>query len=204
MEAVEGPVKPATAKGTADSSEPRRLRRPDRREQILDAATRAFAGSGFAGTSLDDVAAEAGVSRVILYRHFDSKADLYRKILERVCTRLLAACGDRDFTDATLPALVEVAQADADGFRLLFHHATRELEFRDEMSQFSAAMTDTAHAELAGRNLDPAWAQWAAQLSAVVAVQAIIAWLDAGQPEPEKAIHNIRRVLDSILETAGR
>jgi len=52
-----------------------RMPRAQRREQILAAATHAFARAGFADTSLDDVAAEAGVTRVILYRHFDSKAE---------------------------------------------------------------------------------------------------------------------------------
>ena len=56
--------------------------RAQRREQILAAATRAFARGGFANTGLDAVAAEAGVTPVILYRHFASKADLYREVLE--------------------------------------------------------------------------------------------------------------------------
>jgi AcrR family transcriptional regulator len=179
----------------------RRLRRADRREQILDAATRAFARAGYGATSLDDVAAEAGVSRVILYRHFDSKADLYRRILDGVCERLAEACGTSGFTDDTLPNLVEVAQQDPDGFRLLFQHAAREAEFRDDMRQFRAAMTDTARAELAQRVPDAAWAQWAAQLSATVAVEAIIAWLDAGQPDPDHAVARIRHVLDAIVDT---
>lgn len=181
-----------------ESKSGRRLRREDRRAQILDAATQAFAGAGFNGTSLDDVATQAGVSRVILYRHFDSKADLYRQILDRVCARLAAACGRGDFTDETLPALVDVAAQDPGGFRLLFQHAAREPEFRDEMTQFRATMTDTALAELAGQISDPAWGLWAAQLSAIVAVEAIIAWLDAGQPDPDQIVARIRRVLDGI------
>ncbi len=52
-----------------DRPEPgRRLPRAQRREQILTAATEAFARSGFAATSLEDIAAEAGITRVILYR----------------------------------------------------------------------------------------------------------------------------------------
>src|SRR6266508_4263222 len=79
----------------------RRLRRAERREQILAAATRAFARAGFAATSLDDIAAQAGVSRAILYRHFDSKTDLYRAVLDRACTRLADAVGTSDFTAAS-------------------------------------------------------------------------------------------------------
>src|SRR5215211_6413850 len=74
----------------------RRLPRAERREQLLAAATQAFARTGFAATSLDDIAAAAGISRVLLYRHFESKADLYRAVLDRAVARLTAAVGTRD------------------------------------------------------------------------------------------------------------
>src|SRR5688572_8182923 len=69
----------------------RRMRRAERREQILDAATRAFARAGYTATGLDDIAIEAELTRAMLYRHFDSKADLYRAVLDRACTRLAEA-----------------------------------------------------------------------------------------------------------------
>jgi AcrR family transcriptional regulator len=180
------------------TASPARLRRDDRRNQILDAATTAFARTGFTATGLDDIATEAKVSRPILYRHFDSKAALYRQALDRVCTRLAEACGTGDFDDDTLPALVEVATHDPDGFRLLFRHAAREAEFRDDMDRFRTAMTDSALAQLSGRGLSTAWRRWAAQLSAIVAVEAIIAWLDTGQPDPDEIVAHIRRILDAI------
>ena len=52
---------------------PKLLRRPERRQALISAAARAFARDGFAAASLDDVAAEAGVTRVLIYRHFDSR-----------------------------------------------------------------------------------------------------------------------------------
>src|SRR6266511_3507336 len=148
----------------------RRLRRAERREQILAAATRAFARAGFAATSLDDIAAQAGVSRAILYRHFDSKTDLYRAVLDRACTRLASTVGTSDFTAASIDALVGAAAEDPDGFRLLFHHAAREPEFRAEMDRFHTAMVTIAQRELAARIPDPTWATWAARLTPVVAV----------------------------------
>ena len=57
------PAGQAGRRGTeaeAEAGPVRRLRRAERREQILDAAARAFARSGFVTTSLDEVAAEAG------------------------------------------------------------------------------------------------------------------------------------------------
>jgi AcrR family transcriptional regulator len=117
----------------------RRLARAERRQQILDAATRAFARTGFAATSLDDIGAEAGVSHVILYRHFDSKADLYRAVLDRACTRIADTVGTDDYDEESIPRLMRAASTDPDGFRLLFRHAAREPEFRDVVDTIRSA-----------------------------------------------------------------
>lgn len=177
-----------------------RLRRTARREQILAAATRAFARSGFAATSLDDVAAEAGVSRVILYRHFASKAELYRAVLDHACARLIAAVGAGDHTMESVDALIAVAVADPAGFRLLFRHAAREPEFRQQMDAFQASMVAAAYRQLAAVIPDTSWAQWAAHLAPVVAVEAIIAWLDSGQPDREQIANRIGGVLAAIVQ----
>jgi AcrR family transcriptional regulator len=180
----------------------RRLRRAERREQLLAAATHAFARAGFVATSLDDIAEQAGISRVLLYRHFDSKTDLYRAVLDRAVRRLTAAVGVRDFTWASIDALLGAAATDPDGFRLLFHHAAREPEFRQQMDRFHRGMVATARRELARVISDRAWAQWAAQLAPVVAIEAVMAWLDAGQPDPDQAADRIRQTLTGVISAA--
>ena len=180
----------------------RLLRRPERREQILAAATRAFARAGFAATSLDDVAAEAGISRDNLYRHFESKADLYRAVLRRAEDRLGAATGAPAFTDSSLDALLAVAAAEPSGFRLLFHHAAREPEFRPEIDELRACMFDITHSHLANAIPDPAWARWASALVPMVAIEGVIAWLDAGQPDQATAAGRIGLALGAIVEAA--
>jgi len=180
----------------------RRLRRAERREQILTAATKAFARAGFAATSLDDIAAAAGISRAILYRHFDSKTDLYRAVLDRACARLAEATGTGNYTAASIDALVGAAAADPAGFRLLFRHAAREPEFRTEMDRFREGMVAVARRELAQMIPDTSWAAWAAHLAPTVAVDAVIAWLDAGQPDREQAAQRIGQALDGIIKAA--
>jgi AcrR family transcriptional regulator len=180
----------------------RRLRRPERREQLLAAATQAFARAGFAATSLDDIAQAAGISRVLLYRHFDSKTDLYRAVLDRAIRRLTAAVGTRNFTYASIDALLQAAAEDPDGFRLLFHHAAREPEFRPQMDRFQRGMVATARRELTRIIPDRAWVQWAAQLAPVVAIEAVMAWLDAGQPDPDQAADRIRQALAGVISAA--
>jgi AcrR family transcriptional regulator len=180
----------------------RRLRRAERREQLLAAATRAFARSGFAATSLDDIAEEAGISRVLLYRHFESKTDLYRAVLDHAVARLTAAVGTRDFTYASIDALLGAAATDPDGFRLLFHHAAREPEFRQRMDRFQRGMVATARRELARVIPDRVWVQWAAQLAPVVAIEAVMSWLDAGQPDPDQAADRVRQALAGVISAA--
>lgn len=176
-----------------------RMPRAQRRNQILDAATRAFARAGFAGTSLEAVAAEAGVTPVILYRHFASKADLYREVLNNGYIRLRAATGADDFDDGSIPALVHAAVADPDAFRLLFRYAFREPEFRDTIETLSESWTEIARRHLAGVP-DDRWRSWAARLLPTLIADAVIAWLDAGQPDPDQAAARIRNIVDAAIQ----
>lgn len=75
-----------------------RLSKERRREVILDAATELFAEHGFAGAGMGELARRAGVSPPVLYDHFASKQDLYRRLLERQRDELIA------FWAARLPA----------------------------------------------------------------------------------------------------
>ena len=178
------------------------LRRPERREQILRAATRSFAQAGFAATSLADVAAEAEVDRVILYRHFESKADLYRAVLRRARSRVGAASGAPNYTGTSLAGLLAGAAEEPDAFRLLFRHAAREPEFRPEMDAFRKDVSKAAHQALAGMIPDPDWDRWASILVPTVAVEAVMAWLDAGQPDQATAAYRVGQAVYGVIEAA--
>ncbi|GLZ28556.1 hypothetical protein Lesp02_07460 [Lentzea sp. NBRC 105346] len=176
--------------------------RAERREQIIDAATRAFARAGYSATGLDDVATEAGITRVLLYRHFESKNDLYRAVLAQAMARLDATIGE-DFDENSIPALVRGAAADPDGFRLLFRHAAREPEFRDVVDGLRAMSTEIARRELAAVIPPGPWYDWAARLLPSVTLEAVIAWLDAGQPDPEHAAERVGRLVGAVIEAAS-
>jgi AcrR family transcriptional regulator len=155
-----------------------------------------FARTGFAATGFDEVAATAGITRAIVYRHFASKTDLYRAVLRRARQHLEQAVGEPPYTEQIIDDLLAAAAADPDGFRVLFHQASREPQFRAEVDAFEAHMTAAAHHELAVP--DSAWARWAAQLAPIVTIAAITAWLDAGQPDPDLATTRICHVAKSI------
>lgn len=65
--------------------EPQRVRLPaaERRGTILEAGGRLFGAYGYEATTVEEVAAAAGVTKPIVYRHFGSKEGLYLAILER-------------------------------------------------------------------------------------------------------------------------
>ncbi len=81
-----------------------RLDGDDRRKAIVNAAVPLFARKGFAGTTTRELAAAAGVSEALLFRHFPSKQSLYREILALGCE------GDPALERlATLPVSAETA-----------------------------------------------------------------------------------------------
>ncbi len=65
-----------------------RMAAEDRRELVLQAATRAFAQGGYAGTSTDAVAREAGVSQPYVVRMFGTKLDLFLEVFTRSVGRI--------------------------------------------------------------------------------------------------------------------
>jgi len=184
----------------------RRLPRSQRREQILTAATQAFARTGFTATSLSDIAAEAGITRVILYRHFESKTDLYQAVLDRVGALLNTHVAGQvgEFTDASIDGLLAAAAADPAGFRLLFRHAAREPEFHAQAARFWTDIYDIAHLQIKAVVADPTWARWASQLAPTVAIEAVLAWLDAGLPDPTRAPDRIRAAIGGVIAAAAQ
>ena len=65
-------------------STPAHIRLPasERRQAIVEAATRVFVGSSYSGATTAEIARAAGVSEPILYRHFGSKRELYLACLQ--------------------------------------------------------------------------------------------------------------------------
>jgi AcrR family transcriptional regulator len=61
----------------------KRLPVAERRALIVEAAGRLFGERGYDDTRVDDIAAAAGVTKPIVYRHFDDKRALYLSLLER-------------------------------------------------------------------------------------------------------------------------
>jgi TetR/AcrR family transcriptional regulator, regulator of autoinduction and epiphytic fitness len=58
--------------------------RPPKRDEVLDAAVRAFLEGGYSGTTLEQIAREAQVSTATVFKHYRTKADIFGAIMSRV------------------------------------------------------------------------------------------------------------------------
>lgn len=147
---------------------------------------------------MDDVARSAGVTRLIVYRIFASKEELYRAVLEQVTTRLgeefdaiVGAAPDHP-TGPTgrghaAAALLRVAREDPDAFRLLWLHAAHEPPFAAYHREFRT-VADAMAADLIRPYLaDPTLRAWAAPTLVAHLYDGVIAWLDRGRPEQDEA-----------------
>jgi len=69
-------------------NDPRSIRVAENIEIVLNAAHDMFLAQGYDGTSMDSIAAKAGVSKMTVYRHFKDKETLFLAIIQRECGRL--------------------------------------------------------------------------------------------------------------------
>lgn len=110
-----------------------RLPAEQRKRQVLDAACKIFADRGFHSTSMDDIAAAVGVTKPVLYQHFDSKRSLFLELLDDVGIQLLtelsnatgAANSQRARVESGFTAYFRFVTGNESAFRLLFGAAVR-------------------------------------------------------------------------------
>lgn len=161
------------------------LNRSERQETILVGAARAFAERGYAATSMEDVAAAAGITKLIVYRHFDSKEELYRAVLERVSQRLTEEFiaglqGPARRGGVGVRAMLVVAREDPPGFVLLWRHAVREPQFADYAAEHRERAVGAARLLLLPVLKDPTLLAWASEATVAWLVDAVLTWLECG------------------------
>lgn len=100
------PLEPAPS--TPEDGQPpnlHRLRSEATRARILDAAHIQFVANGLEGTRMEAIAAEAGVNKSLVYRHFGNREQLYRDVLRRAYQKMRDAEAALQLPDDPLLAL---------------------------------------------------------------------------------------------------
>ncbi|MET0144465.1 MAG: TetR/AcrR family transcriptional regulator [Ilumatobacteraceae bacterium] len=128
---------------------PARLTATARREQVLQVALEVFARAGYHGTSMNDVADAAGVTKPVLYQHFESKRELYQALLDEVGARMLHAIvlatadapDGRSKTELGFRAYFRWVADDHAAFMLLYGSGSRrDEEFAQAVRRVTAGM----------------------------------------------------------------
>jgi AcrR family transcriptional regulator len=172
-----------------------------RRTQLIGIGRGLFALRGLDGTTIEEIAASAGVSKPVVYGHFGSKEGLYAQVVECEFHILLAAINDALAEDAKPRILVERAavalltyiEDRTDGFRVLMRDAPTshpEGAYSTLLSQVAARVEQILEDELARRGFSPAdGAMYAQMLVGMVATTGRW-WQDSRTPDKhEVAAH---------------
>ena len=170
---------------------------PQRRSQLIEVGRQLFAEKGFEGTTVEEIAATAGVSKPVLYEHFGGKEGLYAVVVDREIQALLgqmtAALTQekthaRALLEAAAMALLDYIETSTDGFRIL----VRDSPPGQSTGSFASLISDIASqvehilaAEFKRRRLDPKTAPLYAQM--LVGMVAIPGgwWLDSRRMKKE-------------------
>lgn len=129
-----------------------RLPKSERREQLLEVAREAFAVNGFHGTSMNEIAEIAGVTKPVLYQHFESKRDLFLSVLTDIGRRVDEAVFNSttrtgspyEQVRAGFSGYLDFVESDRAGFRLLVSGFTQEdPEFNQRAREFETKMVQS-------------------------------------------------------------
>ncbi len=185
------------------------LPRAERRTAILRSAAQAFATFGFAHTSMDDVAAACGITKLIVYRHFESKEELYREILEQVFHQL----GTELEAELALPThkglgprtLLTVARDDPAAFFLLWRHASHEPGFAAYTDDLRAIAVKVVRRLMAIDSGDECLDAWRADTLFAWLVEATLSWLERGDPgRDEEFVERTSAALSALRDALFR
>ena len=166
-----------------------RLPRAARRAQIIETAAGAFLKAGFDGTSMDEVAEAAGISRLLIYRNFETKQHLYRAVLGSVTEELVDEFEQLDLVEirrrgGIVRIMLGIARRHPDAFRLLWRQSAHEPAFVAFSDRFRTVLGQYAETfiTMTGRNIEPRMMPWCATVLAAHLLDGMSAWLDDGDP----------------------
>jgi AcrR family transcriptional regulator len=171
-----------------------RMTGKQRREQLLDVGRRLFAEKGFEGTSVEEIAATAQVSKPVVYEHFGGKEGLYAVVVDREIHKLLAAItgalsGDdhpRLLLEQAALALLDYIESSTDGFRILVRDSPVAQSTGTFASLISDVATQVEHLlveQFRARGLDPETAPLYAQMLVGMVALTGQHWLDSRKPK---------------------
>jgi len=164
----------------------------ERREQLIEISRALFAARGVEGTSVEEIAATAEVSKPVVYEHFGGKEGLYAVVVDREVQQLLTmmrtaltAGRPRVLLEQAASALLDYIELHPDGFRIL----VRDSPIGSASGSFVSIIGDVASrvehilaGEFKSRGFDTTYAPMYAQMLVGMVGTTGQWWLDAREP----------------------
>jgi len=164
----------------------------ERREQLITIARGLFAARGVEGTSVEEIAATAEVSKPVVYEHFGGKDGLYAVVVDREVQQLLAmmvasltADKPRALLEQAALALLDYIEAHPDGFRILVRDSpvgSASGSFVSILGEVASRVEHIVAGEFATRGFDTTYAPMYAQMLVGMVATTGQWWLDARRP----------------------
>ena len=173
-----------------------RMRSAERREQLIAISRGLFAERGYDGTSIEEIASRAEVSKPVVYEHFGGKEGLYAVVVDREVRSLLTmmqtaltAGQPRMLLEQAAMALLDYIEQTPDGFRIL----VRDSPIGSASGSFVSIIGDIASrvehilaAEFKSRGFDAKAAPMYAQMLVGMVGTTGQWWLDERKPSKEQ------------------
>jgi AcrR family transcriptional regulator len=171
-----------------------RMTGQQRREQLLDVGRHLFAERGYEGTSVEEIASKASVSKPVVYEHFGGKEGLYavvvdreiQTLLESITGKLASGGKSREMLEQAALALLDYIETSTDGFRIL----VRDSPVAQSTGGFASLISDVASQvehilgdEFRRRGLDPKVAPLYAQMLVGMVALTGQFWLENRKPK---------------------
>lgn len=167
----------------------------ERREQLVLVGRSLFAEKGFDATSIEEIAARAGVSKPVVYEHFGGKEGLYAVVVDREMgnlldrlTRALSAGQPRELVEQAALALLTYIEEETDGFRILARNspvAGAEGTFSSLLNDIASQAEHILAREFGRRGIDTEFAAMYAQMLVGMVALTGMWWLEERKPSRE-------------------
>ncbi len=178
----------------------------ERREQLIEIARGLFADRGFDGTSVEEIAAHAEVSKPVVYEHFGGKEGLYAVVVDREVRTLESSiqtalatpnANYREIIERGTLALLDYIDARPDGFRIIARDSSMAASktssttqesptFASILSDITARVADILVLPLTRRGYPPELGAVFAQGLVGMVASAGQSWVDLREPPKEE------------------